>query len=73
MGPRETMYWQGCQLDGIYPASLVLDDFALNITLVSRHDFIDFGIIACRKTLPSVQRLLDYIEDAIVELETAVR
>ena len=69
-GPRETLYWQGCQLDGIYPASLVLDDFALNITLISRHDFIDFGIIACRKSLPRVQRLLDYIEDAIVELET---
>lgn len=71
-GPRETLYWQGCQLEGIYPASLVLDDFALNITLISRHDFIDFGIIACRKSLPRVQRLLEYIEDAIEELETAL-
>lgn len=68
-GPREPLYWQGCKLEGIYPASLVLDDFALNITLISRHDFIDFGIIACRKNLPRVQKLLGYIEDAITELE----
>ena len=72
-GPRQPLYWQGCRLDGIYPASLVLDDFALNITLISRHDFIDFGIVACRKNLPRVQRLLDHIEDAIVELEAAIR
>lgn len=71
-GPRQPLYWQGCKLDGIYPASLVLDDFALNITLISRHDFIDFGIIACRKNLPRVQKLLGYIEDAIGELETAI-
>lgn len=71
-GPRQPLYWQGCKLDGIYPASLVLDDFALNITLISRHDFIDFGIIACRKNLPRVQRLLGFIEDAIVELEATL-
>lgn len=71
-GPRQPLYWQGCKLDGIYPASLVLDDFALNITLISRHDFIDFGIIACRKNLPRVQKLLGHIEDAIGELEAAI-
>lgn len=71
-GPQETVYWQGCELDGIYPASLVLDGFALNITLISRHDKIDFGIIACRKSLPSVQRLLTHMEDSIEELEIAL-
>ena len=71
-GPRQPLYWQGCELDGIYPASLVLDDFALNITLISRHDFIDFGIIACRKNLPRVQRLLGFIDDAIAELEAKI-
>lgn len=68
-GPREPMYWQGCRLDGLYPVSLILDSMALNITLVSRDDLIDFGLIACRKTLPSVQRLLDYLTEALDELE----
>jgi diacylglycerol O-acyltransferase len=71
-GPQVDTYWQGCKLDGIYPASLVLGGFALNITLISRHDNIDFGIIACRRSLPSVQRLLIHLEEAIAELETVL-
>jgi len=35
-GPREQLYWNGARLDGIYPASIVFDGFAMNITLVSR-------------------------------------
>lgn len=71
-GPRTPMYWQGCRLSGIYPVSLVLDGMALNITLISRHDAIDFGLIGCRKTLPSLQRLLDDLEDELAALEKLV-
>ncbi len=70
-GPREDMYWQGARLTGLYPASLLLDNLGLNITVVSRHDFVDFGLIACRKTVPQVQRLLDYLEDELAALEAA--
>lgn len=72
-GPRVPMFWQGCQLEGLYPVSLILDGIALNITVVSRAESVDFGLIACRRTLPSVQRLLDHLEEALVELEQAVR
>lgn len=71
-GPRTPMYWQGARLDGVYPVSLVMDGIALNITLVSRHDAVDFGLIACRRTLPSVQRLLDHLEESLGELEKAI-
>lgn len=70
-GPREDMYWQGARLTGLYPASLLLDYLGLNITVISRHDFVDFGLIACRKTVPQVQRLLDYLEDELAALEAA--
>lgn len=70
-GPRETLYWNGAEMTGIYPASIVLDGFALNITLVSYHQHLDFGIVACRKSLPQVQRLIDYLENALRELEVA--
>ncbi len=72
-GPRRDMYWQGAKLSGMYPVSLVLDGSALNITIVSRHDFVDFGLIACRKTVPSVQRLLAYLEDGLAELEATLK
>jgi diacylglycerol O-acyltransferase len=68
-GPREQLYWNGAALNGIYPASIVFDGFAMNITLVSYAKSLDFGIVACRRSLPEVQRMIDYLEDALVELE----
>ncbi len=71
-GPQKRMYWNGSRLDGVYPASIVLDGQALNITLTSNDDQLDFGIIGCRQTLPSLQRLIHHIEDSLTELEKAV-
>jgi diacylglycerol O-acyltransferase len=70
-GPRKELYWNGAKLDGMYPVSIPLDRIALNITLVSYVDQLEFGFTACRRTLPSMQRLLDYVETAITELEIA--
>lgn len=72
-GPRQAMYWQGCLLEGLYPASLLLDGFALNISLISRQESVDFGLLACPRSVPHMQRLLDYLQDALVELETATQ
>lgn len=71
-GPRQPMYWNGARLDGIYPVSIPFDGFAVNITLVSNNDKLDFGIVACRHSVPQVQRLIDYMEESLVELEQAV-
>ena len=68
-GPKEKMYWNGAELDGFYPVSIVLNGMALNMTLTSYVDKLEFGLIACRKALPSMQRLLAYLEDALDELE----
>jgi diacylglycerol O-acyltransferase len=72
-GPRRDMFWQGARLTGLYPISLNKDGLALNITLVSRHDFVDFGLIACRKSVPSMQRMLDYLEQGLAELEATIK
>lgn len=71
-GPRRDMYWQGARLSGLYPLSLIIDGSALNITIISRHDLADFGLIACRKTVPHMQRLLEYLGDGLTELEAAI-
>lgn len=70
-GPREPMYFNGARMEGLYPVSLLPQGQALNITLTSYVDDMEFGITACRKTLPHVQRLLDYLTNAIEELEAA--
>jgi diacylglycerol O-acyltransferase len=68
-GARTDLYWQGCRLEGLYPVSLIVNRIALNITLVSRRDTIDFGLIGCRKTVPHLQHLLSYLEEALDELD----
>jgi len=70
-GPKEPLYWNGARLQGMYPVSIVLDRIALNITVTSYGDSLEFGLIACRRTLPSMQRLLDYLENSMRELEVA--
>jgi diacylglycerol O-acyltransferase len=70
-GPCAPLYMNGARLDGFYPVSIVLDHNALNITLTSYGDALQFGVVGCRRTLPSMQRLLDYLERGIWELEVA--
>lgn len=70
-GPKEQLYWNGAKLEGMYPVSIPVDHIALNITLLSYMDQLEFGFTACRRTLPSMQRLLDYVENGIHELEIA--
>jgi WS/DGAT/MGAT family acyltransferase len=70
-GPKSQMYFNGARLDGMYPVSIVLDGQAINITLCSRDNYLDFGIIGCRKSVPHLQRLLGHLETSLAELETA--
>ena len=70
-GPKQPLYWNGARLTGMYPVSIPVDQVALNITLTSYVDQLEFGLTACRRTLPSMQRLLDYIESGLRELEVA--
>ncbi len=70
-GPRETRYWNGARMDGSYPVSIPMDGQALNITLSSYDGSLDFGLIGDRNAVPHLQRLLDHLEDSLVELEAA--
>jgi diacylglycerol O-acyltransferase len=71
-GPREKLYWNGAPLEGMYPLSIVTHGQALNITVTSVADNLDVGIVACRRSVPSAQRLIDHLEEALVELERSV-
>ncbi|WP_297797601.1 wax ester/triacylglycerol synthase family O-acyltransferase [uncultured Marinobacter sp.] len=70
-GPSEDCYWNGARMEGMYPVSIAMDRLALNMTLTSYRDQIEFGLIGCRRTLPSLQRMLDYLEEGLAELEIA--
>jgi diacylglycerol O-acyltransferase / wax synthase len=70
-GPRSTLYWDGARAVGWYPASIPTEGNAVNITVVSYADNIEFGLIGCRRSIPHLQRLLDDLEHSLRELESA--
>ncbi len=71
-GPRDTLYLNGARLDEVYPVSIPTHYLALNITISGYGDNLGFGYIACRRSVPTLQRMLDYTQNAIAELEGAL-
>jgi diacylglycerol O-acyltransferase len=71
-GPKDTLYLNGARLDEVYPASIPTHYLALNITISGYGDNLGFGFIACRRSVPALQRMLDYTDSSIQELEAAL-
>lgn len=68
-GPKTDLYWNGAKLDGVYPASIPLGGQAINITVATTADHINFGLTGARKEVPSLQRLLTHLDTSLEELE----
>lgn len=71
-GPKETLYLDGARLDEVYPVSIATHYLALNITISGYGDNLGFGYIACRRSVPALQRMLDYTQSSIQELEASL-
>lgn len=71
-GPRQPLYINGARLQGVYPMSIPYHGQALNITINSYVDSLEFGLIGCRRRVPHLQRMLTHLEDSLAELELAV-
>jgi diacylglycerol O-acyltransferase len=70
-GPRSVQYLNGARLDGTYPVSIPIQGMALNITCNSYADRMEFGLTGCRRSVPSLQRLLTHLDDELTALEKA--
>ena len=70
-GPRVTHYFNGAQLVGNYPVSIPIDGMALNITCTSYDGRMSFGLTGCRRTVPSLQRILTHLDTELTALEHA--
>ncbi|WP_328329993.1 wax ester/triacylglycerol synthase family O-acyltransferase [Kribbella sp. NBC_00382] len=69
-GPSDSpLYWNRSRLLGTYPASIVLNGQALNISVTSYDHQLHFGLVGCRRTVPHLQRLLAHLETSLAELE----
>src|SRR5579875_2341149 len=71
-GAQEQLYWRGTPLVGNYPLSIALDGQAINITVANNAKNLDFGLVAARGNVPHMQRMLEYLETSLKDLERAV-
>jgi len=70
-GPPVPLYLEGARMQSFWPVSIPFHGLALNITVQSYADSLDFGLIACRETVPDVAVIAAGIATAIGALEAA--
>src|SRR2546421_8812959 len=70
-GPRQTLYAAGAELLHIFPVSISTHGIALNITVQSYRDQLDFGFIAGANIIPHVQELSDMLPEEFAALQAA--
>jgi WS/DGAT/MGAT family acyltransferase len=71
-GPSKPLFYNGCELEAMYPVSLIAHGGALNITCLSYNGALNFGYTGCRDTLPSMQNIAVLSGEALEELEGLV-
>ena len=71
-GPSKDMYLNGAHLDESYPVSIPMEYQAMNITVTSYVGEMAFGFTACRRAVPHMQRMIDYLDQSFAELEQAL-
>jgi len=70
-GPTVPLYIAGAKILSMYPCSIPFHGQALNITVESYCDRLDFGLIACRRAVPDLAQLADRLAVSLAELEQA--
>jgi WS/DGAT/MGAT family acyltransferase len=60
-GPQFPLYFAGAKLANYFPVSIPGHGIALNITVQSYNGMLEVGLTACRRALPDVADLADYI------------
>ncbi|MCZ4500791.1 MAG: hypothetical protein JWQ74_3346 [Marmoricola sp.] len=68
---REPLYLAGARLLSMVPVSFLTDGYGLNVTMIGYVDKVTLGFVGCRDTIPHLQRLAIYTDDALDELEAA--
>jgi hypothetical protein len=55
------LYYAGASVACYYPVSIPAHSMALNVTVQSYNGRLDYGLIACRRAVPDINDLGDYL------------
>ena len=67
-GPQMPLYLAGARLKSYFPVSIVTHGLALNVTIVSYDGSLDFGLVACKETMPDLRQFAKHLQAAHEEL-----
>jgi diacylglycerol O-acyltransferase / wax synthase len=67
-GPQAPFYLAGAKVATYSPVSIPAHGMALNVTVQSYNGVVEFGLTACRRALPDIGDLGDYMVEAAHEL-----
>jgi WS/DGAT/MGAT family acyltransferase len=71
-GPPVPLFCAEAKVSGLYPVSIPAHGMALNLTVQSYVDNLDFGLTADRRAVPDIDVLGDYLQVAFDELQAAI-
>jgi WS/DGAT/MGAT family acyltransferase len=67
-GPAAPLYAAGARLTAAYPLGPLMEGVGVNITVLSYADSVDFGIVACARSVPHVQDIALGFGTAVADL-----
>jgi diacylglycerol O-acyltransferase / wax synthase len=68
-GPTVPLYMAGAKMLTNYPTSIVVHGVALNITVQTYNESLEFGLIACGEAMPDVAELARHVQAAFDEFQ----
>lgn len=72
-GPQIPLYVLGRELEGVFPVGFLARRHALAIAIISYNGQVNFGLLADRASMPDLERISAYLDDAVEELLGAAR
>lgn len=70
-GPRVPLYLAGARMRTYWPLSIVEHGLGLNVTVESYCNSLDFGLVACRRSMPDLDTLAAAMTTSFEELRAS--